>query len=164
MRRCGFSPSLAIAGGLLTFAYFLHFCLFRFPPSPDGTCVMSTVYTASLQCWPKLNGSRVRAGVTVGSKLRKGLSSREAPLSLDQDILSWVPSYRSVASDTLIAIMRLFYKAVKESNLTARYRWNCLAQTPEWQITHKRKFTIGMGLQPEHPFYKEEQNGWDVST
>lgn len=76
-------PHLAIAGGSLTFVYFLHFCPFRFPPSRDGSCVMSNVHTASLQCLPYLNGSCVKAGVTVDSKLRKRLSSGEAALSLD---------------------------------------------------------------------------------
>ena len=79
-------PRLAITGGSLTFVYFLHFCLFRFPPSPDGTCVMSNVHTGSLQCRPYLNGSHIKAGLTVDSKLRKRLSSGEAALSLDQDI------------------------------------------------------------------------------
>jgi len=34
----------------------------------------------------------------------------------------------------------------------------------EWQIPHKRKFASGMGLQPEHPFYKKARNGRHISA
>lgn len=61
MRRCGFSPSSAVAGGSLNSIYFLHFCLFGFPPSPERTCVMSAVGRESLQCRSYHNGSCVKA-------------------------------------------------------------------------------------------------------
>lgn len=61
MRRRGFSPSSAIAGGSLNSIYFLYFCLFGFPPSPERTCIMSAVGRESLQCQSYLNGSHVKA-------------------------------------------------------------------------------------------------------
>lgn len=67
----------------ITYLCFLHFCLFRFPPSPHGTCVLSTVHTASLRCWPNLNSSCVKAGGTVDSKLRKCLRSGKL-------LLAWI--------------------------------------------------------------------------
>lgn len=94
-RRYGFPLFLPLLADCLP--SFPCVCLFRLPPSPDGSCVTSNVPTASLQCQPNLNGGHVNPGVTMDSKLRKCLSSGEAGLCSDQDIVS-IPSYNSVVS------------------------------------------------------------------